>query len=234
MYFKKMHRALLLVFFACCYIGVASAQNYSSKDQTNIFGLGVVLGVNNSQLDGDYFTGFNKAGLYGGLRGVAILTPRISLQVELLYSEKGSRIEHNGSVNEFAPRDRTIALSYAEVPLLLKYRLMPSSTGPFIELGGSVARLLQTAIEENDRSQVRGTLYGEIMDQFNSNDFSLLGGVGYNLGRNWELTLRYSFGLSRIYYDSEFMRPDPLSTVAKEVEFLRNYHLSLLVSYRIL
>ncbi len=230
-----MSRLLVIGFLTLLVSEALHAQRYSNRDHKNVFGFTLIAGVNNSQLDGDYFTGFNKVGFYGGLRGGATLSARTALNVELLYSVKGSRIEHSGAFNEFAPRDRLIALSYAEVPILFKYALTPTvETGAFVEVGASIGRLIGTTIEEDSADEIVGTVYGEIKNQFNSNEISMIGGLGYDLGGSWGLTLRYSFGLSRIYFNPDFVRPDPLSTRTKEVEFLRNYHLSLFISYKIL
>ena len=41
--------------------------------------------MNLTQIDGDYFTGFDKVGWYGGIRGIVNLNYRTSINMELLF-----------------------------------------------------------------------------------------------------------------------------------------------------
>ena len=81
---------------------------------------GFILGLSTSQVSGDDLAGFNKAGLvFGGFTN-RILSNRNSLQLEIVYIQKGSRnpdIINEESENYNKPY---INLSYIEIPILLK------------------------------------------------------------------------------------------------------------------
>lgn len=222
---------LLLIFIA----GTLQAQRgrYGKRAKYETFEGGLLTGLNLSQLDGDYFTGFDKAGWYGGLRGVVNLTTRLSLNIELLFSQKGSKIPHGTRITGIEVRDRIIELNYAEVPFLLKYKLSSEDKSTFIEIGWSLARLLKSNITEKEPSSIKGSVYNDLVPEFNTFDYGLIGGIGYPIGKKFELALRYNWGLNKFYVNEEYVRPDPLSGRVKEVEFLRNYHLALLLSYRL-
>ena len=81
---------------------------------------GVILGLSTSQVSGDDLAGFNKAGLvFGGFTN-RILSNRNSLQLEIVYIQKGSR--NPDMINEESENYNKpyINLSYIEVPMLLK------------------------------------------------------------------------------------------------------------------
>ena len=70
---------LFLVFQACK--NISTAQPF--------FG-GVSAGLNVSQVDGDGFSGYNKAGLYAGFFVNTMIREKMGAQFEIRYSEKGS------------------------------------------------------------------------------------------------------------------------------------------------
>lgn len=55
------------------------------------FGGGLFAGISTSQVSGDGFVGFNKAGAWGGAFTDYRFTPRSTLQFELSFIQKGSR-----------------------------------------------------------------------------------------------------------------------------------------------
>ena len=86
--------------------------------------------------------------------------------MELLFSQKGSKIPHGVFITNNEVRDRTIQLNYAEVPIVFKLILTPLKNSSFIEFGGSFSRLINTNIQEKDPSRIRGTIYQEIESDF--------------------------------------------------------------------
>ena len=154
--------------------------------------------------------------------------------MELLYSQKGSKIPHEIRVNGGDEiRDRIIELNYAEVPLLGKFFISPEPNSPFLEIGASFAQLLQTNITERSRATIEGTVYEDIAEEFNSFDFSGICGLGYRPLERLEITMRFHFGMVKIYDNEDFMRPNPRFSTIREVAFLRNYHFTILASYKI-
>src|SRR5688572_11278489 len=85
------------------------------------FKAGLLGGIVTSQVDGDTYAGYNKAGLFGG----AFVSKRISPEsrwtalFEITYIQKGSRKVPHPDRGDYV--DYKLKLDYAEVPLLLKY-----------------------------------------------------------------------------------------------------------------
>ena len=198
------------------------------------FEIGIVAGTNLSQIDGDFFTGFDLAGINTGLQVDALMSSRLRLTVGMHYSQKGAFTPHGTVVTPNTRNDRTLRLNYVEIPILFKAMLDKPESGPFFEIGGAVSRLSSTKIDELPASQIEGTIYNEILPEFNKNDINAVAGFGFTLGSRFSFTLRYHYSLQKIYSDPEIMPRNPFSLRAREVEFLRNYHFALLLSYRII
>ncbi len=99
------------------------AQDTEYFDGERQFYGGLVLGLNASQVDGDGFAGFHKPGLNVGATVFWHFTPSVALQLDLLYSQKGSRGVRNDNdpyVGSYFER-YTMQLNYAEVPVLIHY-----------------------------------------------------------------------------------------------------------------
>ncbi len=199
------------------------------------FGAGAIVGINLSQLDGDFFTGFDKVGWYAGVRGIVNLSYRSSANMELLYSQKGSKIPHGNTLDPGQEiRDRLIALDYVEVPIIFKYNLNPKPNGIFIEIGASFARLINTTIEEKDPRNIRGTVYQNITEDFRSTDLNIIGGLGIDIGKLFEVNARLTHAVNKFYVNENYVRPAPFSMMPEEIQFLKNYHFSLMMVYNIL
>lgn len=100
-----------------------AAQNNQYFDGERKFFGGVTVGLNTSQVDGDGFSGFHKPGLNAGATVFWHFTPSVALQLELRYSQKGSRgvrTDDDPYVGSYFER-YTMKLNYAEVPLMLYY-----------------------------------------------------------------------------------------------------------------
>ena len=97
-----------------------------------------------------------------------------------------------------------------------------------------ISQLIQTNIEEKAPQNIEGTVYREIQSSFDRRDISLLVGAGFPLYQDLNINLRYQYGLRRFYINEDFIAPIPFSSIEKEVEFLRNYHFSIALSYRFL
>lgn len=202
--------------------------------QDKRFSLALTSGINFSQIDGDYFTGFDQTGISAGLQVEAILSYRLLLSIGMLYSQKGAKIPHGVVVNAASRNDRNIRLNYVEVPILLRSMLNKKSTGSFFEIGGAFARLSNVTIKENDPKTIKGTVYNEIVPEFSKADFNIVAGVGFTVRKRGSITLRYYYGINLFYKNPDFELPIPFSPNVKEVESLRNYSMSILASYRIL
>ena len=203
-----------------------SGQNRKRKKRiTNRFNASLIMGMNLSQINGDNSTGFDKIGLYGGVRGSVILSHRAQLNVELLYSQKGSRIERRNIITgNIKEGDEFIKVDYMEVPFLLKLFTKKDDTGFYVELGGAYARLFRQRIEQKTLNPFRGDIdFSKKVDTFNTNEFSLLAGLGFDFAKHYSLGMRYAFGVTDLFPG------DP--THAECAKSMSNYFLSFLVAY---
>lgn len=230
---KWMLYVLLGLFLLPTYELEGQTRRRRSKLKYEIFEGMAVVGLNASQIDGDNFTGYNKTGWYGGIRGIANFSSTLSLNVELLYSQKGSKIPHEGRNNQLRERrDRMIALNYAEVPIILKYRLSEEVVAPYLDIGLTFSRLIDSKIEERTYQAPNSIFYKEIEEEFNGNDVNFTVGLGLSINRRIEVSLRYTYALGRFYTSPHPNDSDLFTPRSKQVRFLRNYHFSLLVAYK--
>ncbi|MEM1328863.1 MAG: porin family protein [Bacteroidota bacterium] len=199
------------------------------------FHVGITTGLNLSQVDGDSFVGYDKTGLMAGLQGVAVLTPRLSLVTELLYTQKGSRVEYKDALH---PRkERLLSVNYAEVPFLLRIKLLPPDTEQKqieLETGFSFARLIHSRIEE-EPSRVRYPFTDLELD-FERHEFNALVGMHIEIFKDFNLGARASIGISKFYVGEE--RGD-VTTIEALIgfqpppAFFRNYLATIYVNYQL-
>ena len=149
------------------------------------FKAGILVGFNTAQIDGDLSAGFNKFGLIGGLRGVTILSEKMELSLELLYSQRGSKSDPD----EFGIPFK-ISLNYVEVPVVFNYLDWQEADGEYYKLhfhaGLSYGRLLGFEIDGG----TSGLL--ELANNFRDNDLSFLVGATFYANKHFGITARYS------------------------------------------
>ena len=137
---------LLQVFPLTAQINAGDPKNKEFK----LFEGGLYLGGNFSQVDGDYYAGFNKPGINAGPVVHINLNPAMSISLELLYSQKGARSKPDpNNVNTYL-----LVLDYAEVPILFNYN---DKNRLLFHAGLSYGRLVNTREEingiDNDNSE---------------------------------------------------------------------------------
>ena len=103
---------------------------------------GIVPGLMGSQVAGDTYSGFRKAGVYAGGYVGWEFTRRSGLQLELTYFQKGSR-ENPTEKNNYDYY--LFRASYIELPVLYQYRM-----GQFIVFAGPSLGFLTGYFEENE------------------------------------------------------------------------------------
>lgn len=117
--------AVLLTFFSHEALAqYEEGENPLYVPQKKLFSAGIVAGVNQCQVDGDYFAGYFKTGANVGGIVYANITKHVSLSMEILYSQKGSI--SNGP--QFSPNNSDVLITnyginvnYAEVPFMINY-----------------------------------------------------------------------------------------------------------------
>ena len=165
---------LLLLFVAPLII---SAQSFKA---------GLRFGIVGSQVDGDTYEGFDKAGITAGLFVNRKLSDLFSLQLEMNYIQKGSRKPLDDNNTFYLMR-----VNYIEVPLLLQWHAGKSIN---IFAGPSFAVLLNSH-EETEYGEFKGP-------DFKKNEIAARVGISYKLSEKWAVEGRYSNSIATI-------RPSP-------------------------
>lgn len=99
--------------------------------------LGARLGVSAASLGGDAVEKVDaREGITGGLFASFNFTPRLAIQPEVLYTQKGGRL--TGSTYDFINYE----LDFVEIPIVAKYELLSrGSIRPSLLAGGAIAWL---------------------------------------------------------------------------------------------
>ncbi|MEL6924536.1 MAG: porin family protein, partial [Bacteroidota bacterium] len=212
-----------------------------NKRNKHRFNAGLMLGNSMSQLDGDDFTGFDKSGIRGGLKGMIFLNDKLDITAGLLFNQKGSRFENPNLNAVRSDKNRIIHLDYMEVPLLLTIKqLKKNAQGYRFDLGVSFARLINYNITEIVPSGKDAISFEALSSSFNSNEFSIVGGVSYFFTPRMGLGLHYTAQMNKVYDNPDKMpTPDfnilsPASAIRKkQVDLLRNFQLGIFLTYHI-
>ncbi len=124
-----------------------------------------------------------KIGFHFGLTNDFKLTDNLTFRPGLLYSAKGGKLSLDflGQTEEIEA-----SYNYLDIPLSFIYNFTKEDSGFFAEAGPYVGFLLSAKSEDED-----------IKDEFNSLDFGLNIGLGYDLG-NIVVGANYGFGLANI------------------------------------
>jgi len=80
---------------------------------------GVMLGLVGSQVAGDLYSGYNKAGVNAGGWISLKASPKSVFRMELAYIQKGSRENPDAEKNQFSTY--IMRLGYVELPVLYRY-----------------------------------------------------------------------------------------------------------------
>ncbi|KAA3650750.1 MAG: PorT family protein [Bacteroidetes bacterium] len=154
----------------------------SQKPYAQSFNIGALAGINASQISGDNYSGFNKAGILLGMYSNTDVSEKINLQFEINYSQKGSRKNpdtENGDTEFFLLR-----LNYMEVPIMIRWKLNRLK----LEAGVYYSRLISEHIED----EIGVFSIPENLNQFKNNDLGGLVGLNYHLSDHIIMNWRYS------------------------------------------
>lgn len=173
----------------------ASSQSIFQAEDNRVFFGGLIAGVNFSQVDGDALSGYHKVGFHGGAQVVTRFTQMFGLGLEILYAQKGSLFKgfsEDNYANTYLEEYR-LHLNYVSVPLLLHVWLPGKAS---VHGGVSYDRLVSSK-EEISSPQAYQVLNPETFP-FKKNNFSLIGGAGYEFYPGWQIQLRYEYSLTSI------------------------------------
>lgn len=189
-------RISFLLIFVSGY-GHVYAQNndFFLRDENQIFYGGVTLGGNFSTVDGDTYGGYKKAGFVGGATVYIRLLPKLLINMELLYTQKGSRgveLVASNYVGEFFEQ-YWLDLNYVEVPLILSYNFKPRW---HIGVGGAYAQLIGNPREEifSDQPYV----IDPVATEFNKSDINFVLAGMYQVSDGWFIGGRWQRSVASI------------------------------------
>lgn len=201
------------------------AQNFKKRKGSDPrFKIGVIMGLNAAQIDGDNQIGYRKMGIGAGLRGIAVISPNLELSFELLFSQKGSKPSSNTSRIDAL----TFNLNYAEVPVLLNI-LGKEGWDEFrplhFQVGASFSRLLSSSVKEARNRPLKEleVPYKTLEENLNSNEINIVLGATYYFSKHIGFGLRHSYALTQLF------NTDDYPEVANNS--LRSYHLNAQVTY---
>lgn len=224
-----------LLFLTSCLLFFMTATAFTQSKKVGTeqdrrrFKADLILGLYATQIDGDNFVGYDKAGLSGGVRGIAVLNKRFDMNIELLYQQKGSRFETeaNGS------KDRILHLDYMEVPFLIRYYPTSKNQGMNLAIGVAFSRLIGTSVTERELPD--RLIYETLVEDFSSNETSFIAEVALKLTPRINVGGRYSFSFSRFYDNPEGIGPIASTQTGgrstERIFYLRNYMLGGYVAY---
>lgn len=173
---------------------LAVSFTYAQKAEFGIKG-----GLNSSNFSGDTegIDFKSRIGFNLGAFAAIKLSEKITLQPEILYSTQGAK-----AVNVSAIYDDVIYtgnvkfnLSYLNIPVMIKYYVADKFN---LEAGPQIGFLTsaKTSTQLDGSSQ---TVDEDIKDSFESVDFGLNFGAGYDFTKNVSAGIRYNLGLSNIF-----------------------------------
>ena len=157
------------------------------------FGATLLAGFNASQIDGDDYAGFNKVGLNVGIRGDILLSEKMQVGMELIWSQRGSRSEL--LAGQSGVPQLKIDLDYVQVPVLFKYNDWYIEDGDYYRVhaftGLSYGRLM--------RAKAENSFFEGQTELFRKNDIGFHIGAGYLFNENLALTIRFNRGLTLLF-----------------------------------
>lgn len=225
-----MFRSLLFIVLLCLAPSLYSQNKKLPKRPKSPFNAGLIVGMNSSQLDGDYQSGYDKKGFSGGLQSTVFLNPKLDLSIDLLFSQRGSKADSaSGGQNRVVD----IHLNYAETNFLLNFLTTRYENGMpklHLQAGISYARLLDHRIRtfRYNNSALLASLaerssFTEIATHFNSDDLGLVGGIALHIGSHFSLSLRQNISLRLLFNEDDI--PD------RKNRSMRSFFLAIHGSY---
>ena len=141
---------------------------------------GLRFGLNASQVRGDLLSGFDKAGLNGGITLMLPWSDKDQFQLEFLFTQKGSR--RNPTKDSY--QKYIMRLNYFEIPFSY-FRLIGEKWG--IQIGLSFAYLMKNSeIEWDENGLIPSST------PFNKLEWAGHAGLFYRLSQKSQFSLRYS------------------------------------------
>lgn len=169
--------------------GVFAQEPQTASEPTPTTKFGIKGGVNLTNLYVSDVKDENmKVGFNAGVFAKVPMSRVVSLQPELLYSQKGSKLTYD---NVFGSGEYRFNLNYVELPLSLVFNVAKNFN---LHAGGYASYLVGANIKQLKSNGDINTIADLKADDFNRFDFGLLGGLGVDVD-NFTIGARYNYGL---------------------------------------
>jgi len=130
----------------------------------------------------------SRLGFNAGLYGQILSSEAFAVQLELLYSTKGSTAQSVGAIDQQV----TYHLNYLDLPVLAVFKLADFAE---IQLGGYASYLLNANISYKGDFATGSSPINK--DNLKSFDYGIAGGIGAHFGKV-KVGARYNFGVVKI------------------------------------
>jgi opacity protein-like surface antigen len=174
--YEVMKTTLGIVLLIAGFSFISSAQNFDA---------GIVAGFAATQVDGDTYSGYNKAGPIVGIWVGRRINHQLYARMELRYIQKGSyekKVQDGATTGYYRMR-----LNYFEIPLILGYRF----GNGFNALIGLSSGYLGRAVEMNQF----GPYPSEDIQKFQKFELAGMGGIEYNQSEHWAFNAVFSYSI---------------------------------------
>lgn len=172
----KISKLILLLATILLSTEIYSQENSVPLKEKAVYG--VKAGLNFAELWGEHALpeSDRKVGYSIGVYGTYKISKNLKLQPEVIWSLQGENSEKSGRYK----------ISYINIPLMLKW-----AEGSFYYELGPQLGLLTISTTESVPEELK-------LKNFETFDFSLNAGFGYQVAEDWAIGLRYSQGISNI------------------------------------
>jgi outer membrane protein with beta-barrel domain len=174
----------------------ATAQQQQTSAESGLrskFGLKAGLNLANLYVDEVKDENF-KVGFSGGMYAKLPITRGISLQPELLYSNKGAKVTYDLPGIFGGDGEYRFNLHYVEVPVMAVINVVKNFN---IHAGPYVSYLAAANVTRLDDDNNQSDISDLEADNFNRIDYGLAGGIGFDF-QNITIGARYNYGLREI------------------------------------
>jgi hypothetical protein len=144
---------------------------------------GIVMGMNVSQIDGDRFPGYNKAGLVGGAFVYTDFKDKWGALMEIRYAAKGS------AAPKYYSYVRKFRLQYIEIPVLAQYEPVKKLK---LQFGLSFGFLF-------DAAQSDGYGYEKFEEIPSRGEIAACAGINYSVTKHFDVNARFSYSILPVF-----------------------------------
>lgn len=146
---------------------------------------GLIAGFNATQVEGDYFKGYNKPGILTGFFVQTDVAPAVFAGMEIKYSQKGSR--KRIKKNDPDPQKYIMRLGYVDVPLFVGFRTN--------DRGAVVAGVSAGYLIHDGEFDEYGEFPQEDRNAFNNLDLQPFLGFQFDMLDNLKVDLRFALSV---------------------------------------